>query len=178
MRRGWIAVIGGLLIAGVLAIGGLGVAMAMGASNGFGPFAARQDTRSQQAPNGHGWMMSDPADHGHDHMGMGPGGMMNGHEPGQGQQNQVNATPVTGNAVAIRSFSFSPANLQVTAGATVTWTNQDSAPHTITFRDSSLKSSGVLNRGDTFSYTFTKAGVYTYYCDLHQTMVGQVTVTA
>lgn len=176
MRNWWIAVIGGLLIAAVLAIGGLGIAMAMGASNGFGPFAARPGATSQQGSYGHGWMMGGPQ--GHDYGHMGQGGMMNGYGPGQGQQNQANATPVSGNAVAIRSFSFSPANLQVTAGTTVTWTNYDSAPHTITFRDSSLKSSGILNQGDTFSYTFTRAGVYAYYCDLHQTMVGQVTVTA
>ena len=177
MSKRWIAVIGGLLIAGVLAIGGLGVAIALGASNGYGPFAARQSATNQRAPYGHGWMMGDPQDHGNGQM-MGQGGMMNGYGPGQYQKGQANATPVTGNAVAIRNFSFSPANLQVSTGTTVTWTNDDRAPHTVTFRDSSLKSSGVLNQGDTFSYTFTKAGVYTYYCDLHQSMTGQVTVTA
>jgi plastocyanin len=177
MRKGWIAVIGGLLIAGVLAVGGLGVAMAMGANNGFGPFAARPGATSQQGPYEHGWMMGDPGQHGNGHM-MGPGGMMNGYGPGQGQQNQASATPVAGNAVTIQNFGFSPANLEVKTGTTVTWTNYDRAPHTVTFRDSSLKSSDVLNQGDTFSYTFTQAGVYTYYCDLHQTMVGQVTVTA
>jgi plastocyanin len=177
MRKGLIAVIGGLLIAGVLAIGGLGVAMAIGANNGYGPFAARQNVANQQAPYGLGWMMGDPDDHGYGHMG--PGGMMNGYGPGQGQQNQAaNVAPVASNVVTIHNFGFYPANLQVKVGTTVTWTNYDRAPHTVTFNDSSLKSSGTLNQGGTFSYTFTKAGVYTYYCDLHETMVGQVTVTA
>lgn len=177
MRKGWIAVIGGLLIAGVLAIGGLGVAMAMGANNGYGPFAARQNAVSQQTPYGPGWMMGNPGQYGNGHM-MGPGGMMNGYGPGQGQQNQANAAPVAGNVVTIHNFGFYPANLEVKVGTTVTWTNYDRAPHTVTFNDSSLKSSGTLNQGDTFSYTFTKAGVYSYYCDLHESMVGQVTVTA
>lgn len=177
MRKRWIAIIGVLLIAGVLALGGVGVALAMGASNGYGPWAARQSATNQQAPYGHGGMMGDPKDHGYGHM-MGPGGMMNGYGPGQYQQSQPSATPVTGNAVAIRNFGFSPANLQVKAGTTVTWTNYDRTPHTVTFRDSSLKSSGVLNQGDTYSYTFTKAGVYTYYCALHGAMVGQVTALA
>ncbi len=176
MRKRWIAIIGGLLIAGVLAIGGIGAALAMGANNGYGPFATRPNAQGQQAPYGPGWMMGDPEDHGYGHMGQ--GGMMNGYGPGQGPQNQANAAPVTANAVNIHNFGFSPANLQVKAGTTVTWTNYDRTPHTVTFRDSSLKSSGILNQGDTFSYTFTTPGVYAYYCDLHETMTGQVTVTA
>ena len=108
---------------------------------------------------------------------MGNGGMMGGDGNGQNQQNPANATPVTGNSVAIQNFAFQPVNLHVKVGTTVTWTNEDTAPHTVTFRDSSLKSSGILRQGETYSYTFTTAGTFAYYCDLHQYMTAQVTVT-
>jgi len=67
--------------------------------------------------------------------------------------------------------------LQVKVGTTVTWTNNDVAPHTVTFRDSSLKSSGVLQQGAPYSYTFTRTGTFTYYCDIHEYMTAQVVVT-
>ncbi len=176
MRKRWIAIIGGLLIAGVLAVASIGVALAMGANGGNGPFAARQNVTGQQAPYGPGWMMNDPEDAGYGHMGQ--NGMMNGYGPGMDQQRQASATPVAANTVVIRNLAFYPANLEVKAGTTVTWINESLGAHTVTFNDSSITSSGLLNHGDTFSYTFTKAGVYTYFCDLHEAMTGQVTVTA
>ena len=110
-------------------------------------------------------------------MGSGPGGMMGGYHNGQNQQNPSSATPVASNTVAIENVAFQPANVQVKVGATITWTNKDTAPHTVTFQDSSLKSSSILRQGDTYSYTFTKAGTFAYYCDLHRYMTAQVTVT-
>jgi plastocyanin len=77
----------------------------------------------------------------------------------------------------MENFAFQPVNVQVKVGATITWTNKDTAPHTVTFRDSSLTSSGILRQGDTYSYTFTRVGTFTYYCDLHRYMTAQVTVT-
>lgn len=176
MRKRWIAIIGGLLVAGVLVAVGAGVAMAMSANNGYGPFATRQNATNQQAPYGPGWMMNDPEHYGYGQMG--PGGMMNGYGPGMYQQSQTSATPVAANTVVIRNLAFYPTNLEVKVGTTVTWVNESLGTHTVTFRDSSITSSGDLSHGETFSYTFTKAGVYTYYCDLHETMTGQVTVTA
>jgi plastocyanin len=109
--------------------------------------------------------------------GSGSGGMMGGYHNGQNQQNPSTATPVASNTVAMENFAFQPVNVQVKVGATITWTNKDTAPHTVTFRDSSLTSSGILRQGDTYSYTFTRVGTFTYYCDLHQYMTAQVTVT-
>jgi plastocyanin len=88
------------------------------------------------------------------------------------------AVPVSGNAVAIKGFAFAPAALTVTAGTKVTWTNQDSDAHTVT----SAGSGGPLNSkamgtGDTFSFTFTKAGTYRYLCTIHPFMTATVTVT-
>jgi plastocyanin len=86
--------------------------------------------------------------------------------------------PASGNAVAIKNFAFSPASLAVKVGTKVTWTNQDSDAHTVTSdRSGGLLSSKALNSGDTFSYTFTKAGTYKYLCTIHPFMTATVTVT-
>ena len=94
------------------------------------------------------------------------------------EQSQTGTAAVAANTVVIRNYAFYPANLDVKVGTTVTWINESMGTHTVTFNDSSITSSGNLSHDGTFSYTFTKAGVYTYYCDLHETMTGQITVTA
>lgn len=166
MNMRWIIALGALLLVGALVVTGIGMAQAWGMQS------SRSNTTSQQGQYGPGGMMG-PGSGGM----MGNGGMMGGYGNGRNQQNPANATPVTGNAVAIQNFAFQPVNLHVTVGTTVTWTNQDTAPHTVTFRDSSLKSSGILRQGDSYSYTFTTAGTLAYYCDLHQYMTAQVTVS-
>jgi plastocyanin len=90
-------------------------------------------------------------------------------------------------AVAIQNFAFSPKTLTVAPGTTVTWTNNDSTVHNVTSTASiSLNSattstfaSSNLNQGQTFSFTFTKKGVYFYECSIHKalaTMHGEVIV--
>ncbi len=90
------------------------------------------------------------------------------------------AQPAAGGAavsVTIQNYAFDPGNLTVKTGTTVTWTNMDSVNHTVT-SDTGLFDSGELGKGGTFSYTFDKAGVYTYYCIPHHArMQGTVTVT-
>ncbi len=78
--------------------------------------------------------------------------------------------------VPIQGFAFGQGELTVSVGTTVTWTNNDSAPHTVTADDGSW-GSGRLNKGDTFSFTFDQAGTYTYHCKYHTAMAGVVTVT-
>jgi plastocyanin len=79
--------------------------------------------------------------------------------------------------VTIQNFAFDPSNLTVKTGTTVTWTNMDGVNHTVT-SDTGLFDSGELGKGGTFSFTFDKAGVYTYYCVPHHSkMQGTVTVT-
>lgn len=165
MKARWIALLGGSLLVGALILAGVGIAQAMSANG--------------QTPAGWGPMMNGYGSNGNGSGGMMNGnGMMNGYGSGQTQQNPSSGTPVTGDTVTIRNFAFQPANLGVKVGMMVTWTNQDTTPHTVTFRDNSLKSSGILRQSDTYSYTFTKTGVFTYYCDLHDYMTAQVTVTA
>ena len=106
----------------------------------------------------------------------GPGGMMGGYPSAQGAQG-AQATPATGvTQVSIQNFAFQPATIQVARGTTVTWTNDDSAPHTVTFRNGGMSGSGTLQRGQNFSYTFDTAGTYTYYCGVHPSMIGTVIV--
>ncbi len=78
-------------------------------------------------------------------------------------------------SVAIRGFAFSPGNLQVPVGAKVTWTNDDSAPHTATAKDGSWDT-GTLDQGQSATLTFDKPGDYTYYCKVHPNMVARLTV--
>jgi plastocyanin len=78
-------------------------------------------------------------------------------------------------AVKIDNFSFGPASLTVTAGTTVTWTNNDDVPHTVVSDDKLFKSK-ALDTDDKFSYTFTKPGTYNYFCSVHPKMTAKVVV--
>jgi plastocyanin len=77
--------------------------------------------------------------------------------------------------VTIDNFSFSPGTVTVSVGATVRWTNHDDVPHTVVSEDKSFKSK-ALDTDDQFTYTFTKAGTYSYFCSLHPKMTAKVVV--
>lgn len=78
-------------------------------------------------------------------------------------------------AVEIANFAFGPDTIQVAAGTTVTWTNNDTAAHTVTADDNSFDS-GNLAPGDTFSFTFATAGTIAYHCNYHPNMTASVVV--
>lgn len=78
-------------------------------------------------------------------------------------------------AVNIDNFSFGPAAVKVAVGTTVKWTNKDDIPHTVVSTDGVFKSH-ALDTDETFSYKFTKAGTYEYFCSLHPKMTGKVVV--
>ena len=85
----------------------------------------------------------------------------------------ASATPVN-----ITNFLFEPQDVEVPAGTTVTWTNQDDAPHNVQdLSDLNTPISKDLNKGDTFSITYPKPGTYPYVCGLHTYMTGNVKVT-
>jgi plastocyanin len=94
-----------------------------------------------------------------------------GGSAGAGGQPSASGTQVT-----ITGFAFAPATVTVKVGSTVTWTNDDSASHTVTADDGSFDSGGFA-KGATFSHTFTKPGTYPYHCTFHGSMQGTVTVT-
>jgi plastocyanin len=79
--------------------------------------------------------------------------------------------------VKIDNFSFAPTTLTVAAGTTVTWTNRDDIPHTVVSADDPTTfKSKVMDTDEKFSFTFTKAGTYTYFCSVHPKMTGTVVV--
>jgi plastocyanin len=89
---------------------------------------------------------------------------------------KANDQPSAANvAVKIDNFVFGPQTLTVPVGTTVTWTNSDDIPHTAVSTDGVFKSK-VMDTDEKFSYTFTKAGTYSYYCSVHPKMTGQVVV--
>lgn len=80
-------------------------------------------------------------------------------------------------AVSIVNFAYSPAALTVRSGDSVTWTNKDQAPEGHDVTGDGLDS-GLMNQGDTYSFTFDSAGSYSYICTIHPSMTGKVEVLA
>jgi plastocyanin len=83
-----------------------------------------------------------------------------------------------GVTVTIQNLTFVPQTLTVEAGTKVTWTNNDTTLHDVTSADgpaidavtTDLFSSGTMQQGDSFSYTFTEPGTYYYVCTIHASM--------
>lgn len=87
----------------------------------------------------------------------------------------VQPTTIPGKfAIEIKDSAFVPANISITKGSTVTWTQKDTIPHSVTgpgFNSSQLK------QGQTYNYTFNNVGKFNYSCLIHPAMKGYITVT-
>jgi plastocyanin len=96
---------------------------------------------------------------------------------GQGQDNGSDPLVRGGSTATVRieDFAFEPGNLQVPLGATVTWTNEDSAPHDVTVRNAQWKTRR-LSENESDALTFDSAGTYDYYCSIHPSMKARITV--
>ena len=79
------------------------------------------------------------------------------------------------NVITNDNFTFSPKELTVAVGTTVTWVNHDDIPHLVVEKKTTFRSK-ALDTDDSYSYTFTSAGTFDYFCGLHPHMVGQVIV--
>lgn len=103
---------------------------------------------------------------------------MNHNQDGN-NQNVNTADAVEADAVTIEKYAYSPVAIKVKVGTKVTWTNQDSVEHTVTTDDGTPAKidSGLFGKGESFSFTFDKAGTYTYFCQPHPYMKGTVIVT-
>ncbi len=77
--------------------------------------------------------------------------------------------------VAISNFLYSPDTVVVALGDTVTWTNEDFVPHTVTARDNSFDSQS-LAPGATWSWVASTPGVHPYLCTFHPNMLGTIEV--
>jgi plastocyanin len=75
--------------------------------------------------------------------------------------------------ISIENFSFNSAAITIDKGTTVTWTNNDSAPHQI---KSDTFNSGTLSNGQSYSNTFNDSGTFNYSCAIHPSMTGSITV--
>jgi plastocyanin len=95
-------------------------------------------------------------------------------------QPQPNQVSILGQAAPY----FGPSNLNVSAGETVTFTNDDFVLHTATSVSAAGETTpdgvfdtGLLNNGESAQVTFNESGTYHYFCAIHPQMVGTVTVT-
>ena len=79
--------------------------------------------------------------------------------------------------VVIESFAFTPAELTVPVGSTVTWVNRHPANHNVVADDGTF-ASPLFGQGQTYSYTFTGPGEYPYLCSIHPSMRGTIIVVA
>jgi plastocyanin len=79
------------------------------------------------------------------------------------------------NVITIDNFTFSPKELTIAVGTTVKWVNHDDIPHTIVEKKTTFRSK-ALDTDDSYSFTFTSAGTFDYFCGLHPHMVGRVIV--
>lgn len=87
------------------------------------------------------------------------------------------APAASGNNVSINSAKYRPKNLTVKVGTTVTWTNNDSVPQSVTSDSPNIFDSGLLQPGGTWTYTFSQAGTFPYHSTATKTTFGSVTVT-
>jgi plastocyanin len=86
------------------------------------------------------------------------------------------ASAVVKNEISIKANAFSPDNLSIKVGDTVTWVNNDSYSHTVKAVKGEFDS-GDMASGAKFSFTFGKEGTYDYICGIHTFMTGKIVVT-
>jgi plastocyanin len=87
---------------------------------------------------------------------------------------QLGAAHAAETKVSIDNFTFAPASVTVKVGDTVTWTNRDDIPHVVV--SAGKFRSKALDTDNSFSFTFTAAGDYPYFCSLHPHMTGIIKV--
>lgn len=84
------------------------------------------------------------------------------------------------NEIFIQGMAFSPSNKTISIGTTLKWTNKDGVNHTVTSgipgAPSGLFDSGNLSSNGTFSFTFSQVGTFKFYCKIHSSMTGTITV--
>jgi plastocyanin len=183
-KKTGIIITAAILLAGLTATITLGTPYNIASSN-----ATPQSSTQNPTPQPYrGWGM----------MGGGRGGMMGYGYPATNQNttttwnnmwsrcagymNSIRQNPQSqqANHITIAGYGFAPQVITVKTGTTVTWSNYDSATHSITSgtptTPTTLFDSGELAQGQSWSNTFATPGVYTYYCDEHPGMTGVVIV--
>jgi plastocyanin len=77
--------------------------------------------------------------------------------------------------IVMKNFDFSPMDVTVAPGTSVTWKNMDGEPHTVASQDGLFRSP-ALDQNDTYTFKFDHAGVFKYICSIHPKMMGVITV--
>jgi plastocyanin len=91
----------------------------------------------------------------------------------------TSSAAATGHTVSMSNFAFAPAALTIQAGDSVTWTNHDTAPHDVTVTNGPVSiHSPTVSTGQSWTYTFTVVGTYSYICSIHPDMRAALTVTS
>jgi plastocyanin len=85
-------------------------------------------------------------------------------------------TPAIAMTVHVKDGEFDPRDIDIEAGGSVMWINDDVASHDLQFLAPNKLYSGVIKPGKAWVHTFAAAGTYDYYCDFHNTMKGVVVV--
>jgi plastocyanin len=85
------------------------------------------------------------------------------------------SSPTAVASATIQNFAFSPSVIHVLPGGTVTWTNKDTTPHTVTDIGGSFDSGSIAADG-TYKMTFATAGTYTYHCTIHSMMANATVI--
>jgi glucose/arabinose dehydrogenase/plastocyanin len=114
-----------------------------------------------------------------------PSGMINNNTLSEMTANKIS---IVQDAYIMTEKAFSPNPAIVKVSDTVTWTNDDDQPHTVTSgngpddpnKGKAFDSgpAALSTRGKIFQHKFTEAGQYPYFCELHPTMVGKIIVTS
>ena len=96
---------------------------------------------------------------------------------GQSNKTSSNQNPSTG-TINIRNMMFTPSQITVAKGGTVTWTNNDSTTHTVEadLSNNDGPASGDIPPGGSYSFTFNKTGSFQYHCSIHPSMRGTIVV--
>ena len=108
-----------------------------------------------------------------------------GHEPhisvaGASAGETEGTASQSSSTITIQTFQFKPAKLEVKAGTQVTWINQDDIRHTVTSGALEKKDgrfdAPLVGKGKSFSFTFSQPGTYSYFCERHEHMRGEIQV--
>ena len=88
---------------------------------------------------------------------------------------EIYTSPVTNN-ITIKRYEFIPETLTIKQGDSVTWTNKDSARHTVTSDTESELDSDLLSKDNTYVHVFNEKGEFSYHCKPHPYMTGKIIV--
>lgn len=79
---------------------------------------------------------------------------------------------------AMTGNAFSPGTIEAKVGDVITWTNGDGVPHTATYKDDPACTTDRLGQGESGGLTFSAAGTYAFFCQVHTDMTGTIEVTS